>query len=155
MAQSNGAILQQIIRQNLMTLHTCLLCKVLLVYDDRTAKVQPLTYLKTAAVEVRSHAALDHVPIADHLVNTIQNGSTGIVLFAERDITEARKGNYALPAEDRHHSFSDGILIGTLGEDLPDPSPGSDSLYWESFEESLHPEPSDSGAYWEELEGTT
>ena len=110
-----AAVMKEMIRQQLMTLHTCLICKVLNVYANDTAKVHPLTMVQTATGEVRQHQALDCVPIADHVKNTIKVGSICIVVFAERDIAKSLSGEYALPSLARHHSLSDGLIVGTIG----------------------------------------
>ena len=108
-------VLKKLIRQQVLTLHTCLICRVLDVYADGTAKVHPLTMVQTASGEVRQHEALNHVPMLDQVKEAVSVGTICVVLFAERDITMAVKGEYALPSLARHHSLSDGILIGTIG----------------------------------------
>lgn len=120
-----AAVMKEMIRQQLMTLHTCLICKVLNVYANDTAKVHPLTMVQTAAGEVRQHQALDGVPIADQVKNTIKVGSICIVVFAERDIAKSLSGEYALPSLARHHSLSDGLIIGTIGEVSGSTLPGT------------------------------
>lgn len=55
------------IQQQLLLLHTRLLCTVLDIYeDDGTAKVHPLTMLQTTAGEVRQHIVLKHIPMTDN-----------------------------------------------------------------------------------------
>lgn len=110
-----SAVIKEMIRQQMLLLHTCLICKVLEVYEDGTAKVHPLTMIQTVSGEVRQHQALDHVPMTDQVKDYISIDSICIVLFAERDISKALTGEYALPSVCRHHSLSDGIIVGTVG----------------------------------------
>ena len=107
--------IQELIQQRLLLLHTCLVCKVLDVYADGTAKIHPLTMIQTIAGEVRTHSALEHVPMTDQVREYISTGTICVAVFAERDIAKAISGEYALPSLARHHSLSDGIIIGTLG----------------------------------------
>lgn len=113
---SAASVIKELIRQQLLTLHTCLICKVLEAYDDGTAKVHPLTMVQTTAGEVRQHGALDHVPVLDHVKSSLKAGSICVVVFAERDIAGAISGEYTLPSAARHHSLSDGVIVGTIGE---------------------------------------
>jgi len=112
-----SATIKEMIRQQLLTLHTCLICIVLNVYDDGTAKVHPLTMVQTISGEVRRHQALDHVPMIDQVKDYVSVGSICVVIFAERDIAKAVCGEYALPSVGRHHSMSDGIIVGTIGSE--------------------------------------
>lgn len=112
---NTSAAIKEMIRQQLLTLHTCLICTVLDVYDDGTAKVHPLTMIQTVSGEVRQHLALDHVPMTDQVRKCVKAGSICAVIFAERDVSKAIQGEYALPSVCRHHSLSDGIIIGTFG----------------------------------------
>lgn len=118
-------VMKEMIRQQLLTLHTCLICKVLRVYANDTAKVHPLTMVQTKAGEVRQHQALDGVPIADQAKSSIKVGSICVVVFAERDVARAISGEYAIPSPARHHSLSDGLIIGTIGETVGSDIPGS------------------------------
>ncbi|MEE0023896.1 hypothetical protein [Ruminococcus sp.] len=107
-------MIKEMIRQQLLTLHTCLVCKVLELYSDGTAKVQPCTMMQTAKGTVKQHVALDGVPILDQIRSTISVGKACVVVFAERDISAVRYAEFALPSASRHHSLSDGIIIGTI-----------------------------------------
>lgn len=109
-----SAVIKEMIRQQLLTLHTCLVCKVLELYSDGTAKVQPCTMMQTAKGTVKQHVALDGVPILDQIRSTISVGKACVVVFAERDISAVRYAEFALPSASRHHSLSDGIIIGTI-----------------------------------------
>lgn len=117
--------MKELIRQQLLTLHTCLICKVLRVYSDGTAKVHPLTMVQTRSGEVHQHQVLDGVPIADQVKSTIRVGCVCVVVFAERDIAKALTGDYALPSLARHHSLSDGLIVGTIGETPGETIPGT------------------------------
>lgn len=109
-----SAVIKEMIRQQLLTLHTCLVCKVLEIYSDGTAKVQPCTMMQTAKGTVKQHVALDGVPILDQIRSTVSVGKACVVVFAERDISAVRYAEFALPSASRHHSLSDGIIIGTI-----------------------------------------
>ena len=109
-----SAVIKEMIRQQLLTLHTCLVCKVLELYSDGTAKVQPCTMMQTAKGTVKQHVALDGVPILDQIRSTVSVGKACVVVFAERDISAVRYAEFALPSASRHHSLSDGIIIGTI-----------------------------------------
>lgn len=109
-----SAVIKEMIRQQLLTLHTCLVCKVLELYSDGTAKVQPCTMMQTAKGTVKQHVALDGVPILDQIRSTVSIGKACVVVFAERDISAVRHAEFALPSASRHHSLSDGIIIGTI-----------------------------------------
>lgn len=109
-----SAVIKEMIRQQLLTLHTCLVCKVLELYSDGTAKVQPCTMMQTAKGTVKQHVALDGVPILDQIRSTVSIGKACVVVFAERDISAVRYAEFALPSASRHHSLSDGIIIGTI-----------------------------------------
>lgn len=77
-----SATIKEMIRQQLLTLHTCLICTVLNVYDDGNAKVHPLTMVQTVSGEVRQHQALDHVPMTDQVRDYVSVGSICVVIFA-------------------------------------------------------------------------
>lgn len=109
-----SAVIKEMIRQQLLTLHTCLVCKVLELYSDGTAKVQPCTMMQTAKGTVKQHVALDGVPILDQIRSTVSVGKACVVVFTERDISAVRYAEFALPSASRHHSLSDGIIIGTI-----------------------------------------
>jgi hypothetical protein len=113
---SISELIKEMTNQQLLTLHTCLICIVLDVYEDGTAKIHPLTVMQTASGETVQHQALDHVPMTEQVKNDVSTGSICVAIFAERDISGALNGEYYLPSVGRHHSLSDGIIIGTLGK---------------------------------------
>ena len=119
-----------IIENQLLNLHTAYLAKVLGV-SGSTAKIQPLNLIKAAGKTAKKQAVMS-VPISANVkkfgtstitidghsytiptVSGISSGDTVICICSERDITETRKGNYAIPVEG-HHRISDSIIIGVL-----------------------------------------
>ncbi|WP_294366651.1 hypothetical protein [uncultured Ruminococcus sp.] len=70
--------------------------------------------MQTAKGTVKQHVALDGVPILDQIRSTVSVGKACVVVFAERDISAVRYAEFALPSASRHHSLSDGIIIGTI-----------------------------------------
>lgn len=107
--------IKQLIEQSALTLHTCLVCEVLDVdAAAHTAKIQPLTLVKTIDGAAKEHTALSGVPYTRECGENITIGGVVVAVFAERDVTLALKGEHALPPITRHHSLADGIIIGTI-----------------------------------------
>ena len=109
-----AATIKEMIRQQLLTMHTCLVCRVLELHEDGTAKIQPLTLTQSTTGTVRQHAPLDGVPVLDQIRHTVTADAVCVAVFAERDISAVLTGEYALPSTAHHHSLSDGMIIGTL-----------------------------------------
>lgn len=93
----------------LMTTHTAFCGKVLSV-SGRSAKVQPLNMIKAIGGAAKKQAVIENVPILQH-VGTVKKGDTVYCLCAERDITDTKKGNFAIPAAGRH-MLSSAVIIG-------------------------------------------
>ncbi len=122
-----------LIEQKLLSLHTCFVGKVIDVAEDgESANVQPLNLIKAVGAEAKRQAILINVPISknakkftkkyvtvaeQHLaipdIEGVKESDTVICVCVERDMTETRKGNFALPALG-HHSLSDALIIGIL-----------------------------------------
>lgn len=125
----------------LLNLHTCYLAKVIAIGGD-VATVQPLSLVKQYGKAAKRQAPVPDVPIASHCKGRIiekelkyvsgvadhaavygtekilqfeplKAGDVVICVCGERDITEAKKGNLALPTN-RRHDFSDSMIIGVL-----------------------------------------
>lgn len=97
------------INNALMQTHTAFCGKVLSV-SGNLAKVQPLNMVKMKGGAAQKQPVIPDVPILQH-VNGVQKGDTVFCMCAERDITETRKGKYAVPASGRH-MLSDAVIVG-------------------------------------------
>ncbi len=129
--------LKDIIDEKLLNLHTCYIAKVL-SFDGTTANVQPLGMIKQYGKPARKQSMVTGVPVIqsaryklstimrtcrvtdisteqrEHLtVTPLAEGDLVVCVCADRDITEAKRGNIAQP-QLGHHSMSDSIVIGVL-----------------------------------------
>lgn len=134
MSNVNNAI-QGMINNALMQTHTAFCAKVLSVSGD-FAKIQPLNMVKAVGGKAQKQAVIPQVPILKpsytieatytdstydgdtdtkkckvKYVNDIKAGDTVFCVCAERDITETRKGKYALPVSGQHN-LSDAVIVG-------------------------------------------
>lgn len=124
------------IERKLMDLHCAYIGKVVST-DGKTATVQPLGLTKAVGEDAKAQAVVSSVPVAcrykfttqtityavDADGNTkkqqiavpqpLEKGDLVVCLCADRDISEARKGNNALPVAGRH-SITDSIIVGIL-----------------------------------------
>lgn len=126
----NMSFVNKAIERKLMDLHCGYIGKVIST-DGVTATVQPLGQIKGGG-SVKTQAVVSDVPVAcrykfeskqiiDGNGNTvtvavpteIAAGDLVACLCADRDITEARRGNNELPPAGRH-SISDSIIVGIL-----------------------------------------
>jgi hypothetical protein len=108
MSTASNAI-QGMINNALMQTHTAFCAKVISV-NGNLAKVQPLNMIKAIGGKAQKQAVIPDVPILQH-VGTVYSGDTVFCMCAERDITETRKGNFALPVQGRH-MLSDAVIVG-------------------------------------------
>ena len=108
MSAANNAI-QGMINNALMQTHTAFCGKVISV-DGNFASVQPLNMVKAIGGKAQKQAVIPKVPILQH-VGYVEVGNTVFCVCAERDITETRKGNFALPVQGRH-MLSDAVIVG-------------------------------------------
>lgn len=102
---------ENLLEQQLLCLHTCYLAKVLSV-NNGIATIQPLNLVKAYGNSAKRQAVMN-APINKAIGNVSLTGKTAIVMCAERDISQTRKGIFALPVK-RRHSLSDSIVIGYL-----------------------------------------
>lgn len=107
-------VIQGMINNALMQTHTAFCAKVLSV-SGGLAKVQPLHMTRAKGGNAQKLPPIPDVPIlkptyGDGACN-IKAGDTVFCVCAERDITETRKGNYALPVQGRH-MLSDAVIVG-------------------------------------------
>jgi len=109
-------VIQGLINNALMVTHTAFCGKVISVKGN-LAKVQPLNMVKAKGGNAQKQAVLTDVPIlqptykADGYTCNIKAGDTVYCVCAERDITETRKGKFALPVQGRH-MLSDAVIVG-------------------------------------------
>lgn len=101
--------IQSQINNALMQTHTAFCGKVISV-KGRFAKVQPLNMVKAKGGVAQKQAVIPNVPILQH-VDGVEKGDTVFCVCAERDITETRKGKFALPISGRH-MLSDAVIVG-------------------------------------------
>lgn len=99
------------INNALMQTHTAFFARVISVRGNK-AKVQPLNMIKMKGGKAQKQPVITNVPILQH-VGGITKGDTVFCMCAERDITETRKGKFALPASGRH-MLSDAVVIGKI-----------------------------------------
>ena len=109
---------ENLVNQRLLSLHTCYLAKVISVKVDAnnnkiSATVQPLSLIKAYGESAKKQAIIENIPILSHAKLGVMAGATVCCACMERDITQTKKGIFALPSL-RHHSLSDSIIIGTL-----------------------------------------
>lgn len=112
-------VIQGMINNALMQTHTAFCGKVLSVSGD-FAKVQPLHMTKAVGGKAQKLPPITNVPILKPSYKTnagyicdIKVGDTVFCVCAERDITETRKGKFALPVQGRH-MLSDAVIVGKL-----------------------------------------
>ena len=101
--------IQAQINNALMQTHTAFCAKVIRV-TGKTADVQPLNMVKAIGGKAQKQAVIPKVPILQH-VEGVKKGDTVFCMCAERDITETRKGKFALPVQGRH-KLSDAVIVG-------------------------------------------
>lgn len=130
------SIINAAIERKLMDLHCGYIGKVIWT-DGETATVQPLGLMKATGGAAKAQAVVSNVPVAcrykleaktiTYAVNgngdtcsqmiavpaEIAKGDLVACLCADRDITDARRGNNELPPAG-HHSISDSIIVGIL-----------------------------------------
>ena len=114
----NTNFFQNLVEQKLLTLHTCYLAKVTAV-NGGVANVQPLSLIKAVGGTAKRQAPVHNVPISKTVLYCIEQsgddlqGKVVVVACMERDISQTRKGLFALPSL-RRHSLSDSVIIGVI-----------------------------------------
>lgn len=123
-------VINDLIDQKLLSLHTAYFAKVISV-EGSSAKIQPLNMIKEKGEDAQQQAVLT-VPILQNVkklssqtvtingssvkvakVTDIEKDDIVYVLCAERDITETKRGNIAVPALG-HHRMSDSVIVGVI-----------------------------------------
>lgn len=133
-----GTVIQDMIEQALMQVHTGFCAKVVSV-SGSVATVQPLNMVKVAGGQPQKQAVIPNCPVlqgARKFVKRTQDTSTdgepvhkhtigiwevtgpapGDTVFcvcADRDITETRTGMFAAPVSG-HHSLSGAVVVGIM-----------------------------------------
>ena len=108
----NTNFFSNLVDQKLLQLHTCYLAKVSAV-NGNYANIQPLSLVKGVNTAAKRQAVINNVPVCKHALTDVISGATVVVACMERDITQTRKGIFALPSI-RHHSLSDSVIIGVI-----------------------------------------
>lgn len=127
----NTKFIDKIVERKLMDLHCGYIGRVVST-DGETATVQPLGQIKQLGGAAKTQAVVSNVPVACKykisartitdgdgkkvtvaVPTMIAKGDLVACLCADRDITEARRGNNELPPAGRH-SISDSIIVGIL-----------------------------------------
>lgn len=129
-----SSVINGIIEQKLLNLHTAYFAKVISV-SGNTAKIQPLNMVKAVGKNAKKQAVMT-VPILQNVKKfkegtrtitvsgervsfsvleavSISAGDTVLCLCGERDITETKKGNFAIPPVG-HHRLSDSVIVGVM-----------------------------------------
>lgn len=131
--------INNVIDDKIMDLHVAFLARVLSV-SGNTATVQPLNMVKQYGRSAKKQSVLPNVPILSNAKYKLRESSItyltnpsgatatteiaklayiakGDIVFCvcgDRDITEARRGNIAVPVVGRHHNMSDAVIVGIL-----------------------------------------
>lgn len=108
---------ENLIEQKLLQLHTCYLAKVIRT-SGKNATIQPLSMIKAVGGKPKKQAVIENVLISRTVfaslgINETLQGKVVIVVCCERDISQTKKGIFALPSI-RRHSLSDSVIIGFL-----------------------------------------
>ena len=113
-------VFKGMINNALMQTHTAFCAKVLKV-SGKSAKIQPLNMVKAIGGTAKKQAVIDDVPIlqpcykVDDQKLNIKAGDTVYCVCAERDITDTKKGKFALPVAGRH-MLTSAVIIGKFGD---------------------------------------
>lgn len=118
----NGTVIRDLVEQELMKLHTGFIGKVVSV-SGGLATVQPLNMVKAYGGPAQKQAVLPNCPVLDSAVKftslspaAARRAQAGDIVYcacADRDISETRGGNFALPAAG-HHTLAGAVVIGIL-----------------------------------------
>lgn len=129
-------VFDDIIEDKLLALHTAYIGRVIAT-DGQSATLQPLGMIKQYGKAAERQSIVSNAPVIQsarykikteqrtckvgdtteqrtHLVlEPLKSGDLVFCVCAERDITEAKKGNIATP-QIGHHSLSDSVVVGIL-----------------------------------------
>lgn len=135
-----STILNDLITEQLMTMHVAYIAKVISVTDGKKAKIQPLGKLKQYGQEAKSYSPLTNVPITDNakykirnqlvryinndsmetvskqfaVLEPISSGDIVLCICCDRNISSAIKGENTLPPSGNYHDMSNSIIVAIL-----------------------------------------
>lgn len=134
MSNSLAGLVNSFIDEKMLNMNTVFLGKIISFNQSKkTATVQPLTMTKAYGKEAKKRAILTDIPVTNNAQyklryrfiscdnfkgyfaerEYIKSGDICVCVVADRDISEAKKGNSALPTAG-HHEIHDAIVIGIL-----------------------------------------
>lgn len=138
------SVLENMMEEKLMSIHTAFIGKIISLSADKSkATIQPLNKVKQYAKTAQKQSILQDVPIlynaryklkpkklkyvsnvSDHspvfeTLETVErielkSGDVVFCVCADREISETKNGNFALPSVARHHNQSDCVIVGVL-----------------------------------------
>ena len=134
---ANLRVFEDMIEDKLLDLHTAYVAKVI-SFNGTCATIQPLGMIKQYGKSAERQAVVSNAPVIqsaryklstttracrtsgtgteqrEHIVmSPLTSGDLVFCVCAERDITEAKKGNISTP-QLGHHSLSDSVVVGIL-----------------------------------------
>lgn len=106
--------LNDFIEQAILQVRTGMLCKVI-TFDQatHTASLQPLIKQKIQGQPEEPLPPIPDAPVVRH-IEELSPGDIVVTLAVDRAIDEALSGQMAFPADRRHHSLFDSIVIGVI-----------------------------------------
>mgnify|MGYP004688774769 CR=1 FL=1 len=132
---SFASVVNSLVDEQMMNLSTAFIGKVISFnIENRTATVQPLTKTKAFGKKAKDQAVLSNIPVLNNAQYKLtfryiscegfaggffaereymKAGDLCVCVVSDRDITEARKGNSAVPARG-HHEIRNAMVIGCL-----------------------------------------
>lgn len=111
----NRQVLDDYIEEKLLHLHTAFLGRVTKAISPTDIDVQPLTLTKQQGKNAKQQAILTGLSCLKTAWTDITEGAIVLCVVCERDITEAKKGNSAVPKRGRHQ-MKDSVIIGTISQ---------------------------------------
>ncbi len=109
--------IDDMIEEKLLHLHTSFLARVLSFNEEtKTADIQPLALTKQYGKRAIKQAVIKDVVYLEHIRPSEKGqavGKTVLCVCCERDISNIKNGNYALPVIGRHN-LHDCIIVGWL-----------------------------------------
>lgn len=126
---SNASVLNDLIDQKLMSVHTAFIGKVVSV-SGTLATVQPLNMVKTVGGEAQKQAVITNCPVLSSAVKltsficaetgmkctsfrSVVSGDVVFCMCADRDISATRTGSFATPLAG-HHMLTSAVVVGIL-----------------------------------------
>lgn len=137
-----GSVMDGMMEEKLMNLHTAFIGKVVSVQKSGTlCSVQPLDKIKAYGQAAKAQAVITNVPVLSHVrhfslseqtisvtageispakhgghlnVSPIRAGDLVLCICTERDLSSASRGNSTVPPAG-HHNLKDAVVVGLLG----------------------------------------